>query len=99
MFRVPGHRKTAASKFIISLAFSDILYSCFHTPIIGIAIYANELYTEENCKPITWIALVCYKTSIYSLVLITIHNYIRLCHDSIYSKVSELMYVYCTKMH
>ena len=83
------------TKLIVNLAFSDLLYSGFAIPLIGSAIY-TKVYTEENCATLSWIGVSILRVSIYNLVFITVHNYIRICHDSIYSKVSQNISTSCS---
>ena len=81
--------ESPVTKLILNLALSDLLYSGYSIPLVGTAIY-TKVYTEENCPTLTWIGVSILNVSIYNLVHITIHNYIRICHDSIYYKVSQL---------
>ena len=81
--------ESPVAKLILSLAFSDLLYSGYAIPLTGTAIYTKKVYTEETCATLTWTGVIIFTVSIYNLVLITVHNYIRICHVSIYSKVSQ----------
>ena len=80
--------ESPVTKLILNLALSDLLHSGYSIPLVGTAIY-TKVYTEENCASLSWIGVSIMNVSIYNLVLITIHNYLRICHDSIYYKVSQ----------
>ena len=90
IFRTPKIRD-GATRFIVSLAVSDFLYSGINTPIIGYSHFSKDFLTNENCPIITFIGYSNYGISIYNMVLMAIQCYVVVCHISIYEKVSALI--------
>ena len=81
-------RGQAMTKFIISLAVSDLLFCCISTPSIGYGIYAKDFLSENNCSYFYFVVVGNYAVSVYNLVLITVHNYVAICYNSKYHKVN-----------
>ena len=88
LFRTSKIRKQAATKFIISLAVSDLLFSGINIPSYGYGLYSKNFLTTKTCPPIGFFYMVNASVSIYSMALVTLNYYVKICHNSQYNNVS-----------
>ena len=77
------------TRFVISLAVSDFIFSAFNIPTYAYAMNNISFYTKTSCQFLGYFYLVNASVSIYNLVMITVSHYILICHNSKYNEVSS----------
>ena len=87
-FRTSKLCEHAATKFIISLAVSDLLFSGINIPSYGYGLYSRNFLTEKTCPAIGFFYMVNASVSIYNMTLVTVNYYVKICHNYKYDKVS-----------
>ena len=88
LVRDPELRKRSNTKFVVSLAISDLLF-CFIIMPIWIVIVSdpNIILFETICSFSTYSGGATQATSLITLMAIAINRYVMICHKSIYQYV------------
>ena len=87
LFRTPKILENVASKFVISLSLSDFIFCCV-LPIQGYGVASGNFFTNDNCSIFGPLIFANYGISVYNFLLISVHNYVLICHNKKYNKVS-----------
>ena len=90
LFRTETIKRVPTSKFVLSLAISDLLFCLINVPVYGVALNSPNFLNYDNCKLWTFLKCVNSATSIYSKIFITISHWIMICHNSKYDRVSNI---------
>ena len=87
LLRNSSLRKRTTTKFIVSLAISDLLFCSINTLCNAILFNRVTLYELEICKLLTFFFYANGAVSLFNLVLITFNQYILICHSDKYHKI------------
>ena len=87
LLRNSSLRKRTTTKFVVSLAISDLLFCSINTLSNAVLFNSVMLYELELCKLLTFFFYANGAVSLFNLVLITFNQYILICRNDKYDKI------------
>ena len=84
--RSPGLRSQSTTKFVISLATSDLLLCLIFMPMV-IALYSDPDLIDSLCPFLPFLSYVFGSISIFTLMELSINRFVMICYNNIYQRI------------